>query len=78
MLLYAYAGISSRQVPKVMELSSLLWGGVDDRIPSHVTVIDWVEKCGLSLAEGSLRKKTAAEAYSLVIDMSRTTSVPIL
>ena len=61
-----------------MELSSLLWGGVDDRIPSHVTVIDWVEKCGLSLAEGSLRKKTAAEAYSLVIDMSRTTSVPIL
>lgn len=72
MLLYAYAGISSRQVPKVMELSSLLWGGVDDRIPSHVTVIDWVEKCGLSLAEGSLRKKTAAEAYSLVIDNSIT------
>ncbi len=55
-----------------MELSSLLWGGVEDEIPSHVTVIDWVEKCGLSLAEGSLRKNTAEEAYSLVIDNSIT------
>ena len=55
-----------------MELSSLLWGGVDDAIPSHVTVIDWVEKCGLSLTEGSLKKRTAEEAYSLVIDNSIT------
>ncbi|MBP5348627.1 MAG: hypothetical protein J6Y51_07835, partial [Bacteroidaceae bacterium] len=45
---------------------------MEDEIPSHVTVIDWVEKCGLSLAEGSLRKKTAEEAYSLVIDNSIT------
>ena len=55
-----------------MELSSLIWGGVDDAIPSHVTVIDWVEKCGLSLTEGSLKKRTAEEAYSLVIDNSIT------
>ena len=71
-LLYAYAGISSHQVPKVMELSNLLWDGVADKIPSHVTVIDWVEKCGLSLTMGSLKKKSAKEAYSLVIDNSIT------
>ena len=51
-LLYAYAGISSHQVPKVMELSNLLWEGVAENVPSHVTVIDWVEKCGMSLTAG--------------------------
>ena len=55
-----------------MELSNLLWDGVADKIPSHVTVIDWVEKCGLSLTMGSLKKKSAKEAYSLVIDNSIT------
>ena len=46
-----------------MELSNLLWEGVAEKIPSHVTVIDWVEKCGMSLTAGSLRKKNAKEAY---------------
>ena len=55
-----------------MELSNLLWNGVADKIPSHVTVIDWVEKCGISLTAGSLRKKKVKEAYSLVIDNSIT------
>lgn len=55
-----------------MELSNLLWEGVAENVPSHVTVIDWVEKCGMSLTAGSLRKKTAKEAYSLIIDNSIT------
>jgi hypothetical protein len=57
-----------------MELSNLLWDGVADNIPSHVTVIDWVEKCGMSLSVGSLKKKSAKEAYSLIIDNSITMS----
>ena len=55
-----------------MELTNLLWEGVAENVPSHVTVIDWVEKCGMSLTAGSLRKKTAKEAYSLIIDNSIT------
>ena len=55
-----------------MELSNLLWDGVADEIPSHVTVLEWVEKCGLSIAKGSLSKRTAREAYSLIIDNSIT------
>ena len=38
-LLYAFAGISSHQVPKVMQLAELLWNGITDDIPSHVTVL---------------------------------------
>ena len=72
MLLYAYGGLSSRQVPKVMELHNLIWGGLSEELPSHVTVIDWVEKCGLSTVQGSMSKKTAKEAYSLIIDNSIT------
>ena len=71
-LLYAYGGLSSRQVPKVMELHNLIWGGLSEELPSHVTVIDWVEKCGLSTVQGSMSKKTAKEAYSLIIDNSIT------
>ena len=55
-----------------MELSNLLWDGVADDIPSHVTVLDWAEKCGLSITKGSLGKRTAREAYSLIIDNSIT------
>ena len=58
-MLYAFAGISSHQVPKVMQLAGLLWKGITDSIPSHVTVLEWVEKCGLSLTRGCMKKKTA-------------------
>jgi hypothetical protein len=71
-MLYAFAGISSHQVPKVMQLAGLLWKGITDSIPSHVTVLEWVEKCGLSLTRGCMKKKTAEEAYSVIFDNSIT------
>ena len=71
-MLYAYAGISSHQVPKVMELAGLIWNGITDSIPSHVTVLEWVEKCGLSLTKGCMKKKPAEEAYSVIFDNSIT------
>ena len=71
-MLYVYAGISSHQVPKVMELACLLWNGITDGIPSHVTVLEWVEKCGLSLTKGCMKEKAAEEAYSLIFDNSIT------
>ena len=71
-MLYVYAGISSHQVPKAMQLAGLLWNGITDTIPSHVTVLEWVEKCGLSLTKGCMKKKTAEEAYSLIFDNSIT------
>ena len=71
-MLYAFAGISSHQVPKVMQLAGLLWKGITDSIPSHVTVLEWVEKCGLSLTRGCMKKRTAEEAYSVIFDNSIT------
>ena len=72
-LLYALVGVSSRQVPKILQLAGILWQGIDGKLPSHVTVLDWVEKCGLSLLQGSLRDVTAEQAnYSLIIDNSIT------
>jgi hypothetical protein len=71
-MLYAFAGISSHQVPKVMQISQLLWKGITDSIPSHVTVLEWVEKCGLSLTKGCMKKNTAEEAYSVIFDNSIT------
>jgi len=55
-----------------MQLAGLLWNGITDDIPSHVTVLDWVEKCGLSITKGCMKKKTAEEAYSIVYDNSIT------
>jgi len=55
-----------------MQLMGLLWNGITDGIPSHVTVLEWVEKCGLSLTRGCMRKKTAGEAYSVIFDNSIT------
>ena len=71
-MLYVYAGISSHQVPKAMQLAGLLWNGITDDIPSHVTVLEWVEKCGLSLTRGCMKKKSAEEAYSVIFDNSIT------
>ena len=71
-LLYAFAGISSHQVPKVLQLAGLLWNGITDNIPSHVTVLDWVKKCGLSITKGCMGKKTEEEAYSIIYDNSIT------
>ena len=72
-LLYAYVGVSSRQVPKILQLAGMLWNGIDGKLPSHVSVLDWVEKCGLSILQGSLKDKTAEQAnYSLIIDNSIT------
>ena len=51
-----------------MQLAGLLWNGITDDIPSHVTVLDWVEKCGLSINKGCMKKKTAEEAYSIIYD----------
>ena len=55
-----------------MQLAGLLWTGITDDIPSHVTVLDWVEKCGLSITKGCMGKKTAEEAYSIIYDNSIT------
>ena len=55
-----------------MQLAGLLWNGITDDIPSHVTVLDWVEKCGLSITKGCLKKKAAEEAYSIIYDNSIT------
>ena len=55
-----------------MQLAGLLWNGITDDIPSHVTVLDWVEKCGLSITKGCMKKKTAEEAYSIIYDNSIT------
>lgn len=72
-LLYAFVGVSSRQVPKILQLAGILWKGIDGKLPSHVTVLDWVKKCGLSLVQGSLRDVPAEQAnYSLIIDNSIT------
>ena len=37
-----------------------------------MTVLDWVEKCGLSITKGCLKKKAAEEAYSIIYDNSIT------
>jgi hypothetical protein len=37
-----------------------------------VTVLDWVEKCGLGITKGCMKKKTAEEAYSIIYDNSIT------
>ena len=71
-MLYAFAGVSSRKVGKVMQLAGLFWNGLSGKSPSHVTVLQWVEKCGLALAKGSLRDMSAGEAYSLIYDNSIT------
>ena len=55
-----------------MQLAELLWNGITDDIPSHVTVLDWVEKCGLSITKGCMKRKTAEEAYSIIFDNSIT------
>lgn len=34
-LLYAFAGISSHQVPRVMQLAGLLWNGITDGYTDH-------------------------------------------
>lgn len=60
-------------MPKALQLADMLWKGVGCQAPSHVTILDWVEKCGLSLTQGSLKDKTAEQAnYSLIIDNSVT------
>ncbi len=57
-MLYAFADISSHQVPKVMQLAGLLWEGITDSIPSHVTVLEWVEKCGQTSHGTAARERT--------------------
>ena len=37
-----------------------------------MTVLDWVEKCGLGITKGCMKKKTAEEAYSIIYDNSIT------
>ena len=71
-MLYAFVGVSLRQVPQILQLASMLWNGIGDRQPSHVSVLDWVEKCGLSITKGCMKKKTAEEAYSIIFDNSIT------
>ncbi len=71
-MLYAFVGVSLRQVPQILQLAGMLWNGIGDRQPSHVSVLDWVEKCGLSITKGCMKKKTAKEAYSIIFDNSIT------
>lgn len=69
-LLSSYVGCSLRQVPKALEVVSLVLGADLGRPVSHVTVKDWLEKCGLAVYDRSLKHHTAEEAYALIVDNS--------
>ena len=69
-MLSSYVGCSLRQVPKAIEAVSLVLGADLGEPVSHVTVKDWVEKCGLAVYGHSKRRQTASEAYALIVDNS--------
>lgn len=70
-LLYCYAGISSRQVRKSLECFSLVFDCQTDEIPSHQTVLDWVGKCGLDLNQSAHSGQSLKDIdYSLIMDNS--------
>lgn len=70
-LLYCYAGISSRQVRKTLECFTLVFDCQTDEIPSHQTVLDWVGKCGLDLNQSSHSGQSLKDIdYSLIMDNS--------
>ena len=48
-MLSSYVGCSLRQVPKALEVVSLVLGADLGQPVSHVTVKDWLEKCGLAV-----------------------------
>lgn len=67
-----YAGCSYRQVVKVMEVMSKVFGRVLPWIikdkPSHACIEDWVEKAGLAAMRS--KSKTLEGAYALILDES--------
>ena len=69
-MLSSYVGCSLRQVPKALEVVSLVLGADLGQPVSHVTVKDWLEKCGLAVYDRSLKRHTAEEAYALIVDNS--------
>ena len=56
-----------------MEVVNLVFGKLTDKIPSHQTVLDWVEKCGLSEYSKAKEKLSLSELdYAIVMDNSIT------
>ena len=68
-----YAGISSRQVRKCLEVLNLVFESTVMDLPSHQTVLDWVKKCGLSAYDNCRKRPSLKEAeYSIIMDNSIT------
>ena len=77
MLLYAYAGCSSHETRRVLEIVNLMFCGIAGKVPSHQTILDWVVKCGLSISKDVYKKESLRqlnsqmeEGYHIIMDNS--------
>ena len=68
LLLYVYAGVSLRGVPKVLEVFNKVTGASTGDVPSYTTVDTWVKKAGLSVLRKS--QESLDTAYALIVDES--------
>ena len=72
MLLYIYSGNSLRAVEKSMEVFSFVFPFLGLKVPSYVTVRDWVLKAGLDTYAHRCKHLPVDEAYAIVMDESIT------
>ena len=72
MLLYIYSGNSFRAVEKSMEVFSFVFPFLGLKVPSYVTVRDWVLKAGLDTYAHRRKHLPVDGAYAIVMDESIT------
>lgn len=72
MLLYIYSGNSLRAVEKSMEVFNFVFPFLGLKVPSYVTVRDWVLKAGLDTYSHRCKHLPVDEAYAIVMDESIT------
>ena len=71
-LMYVYGGCSLRSVVKNMEVVKFVVPFLDIKIPSFVTIRDWVLKAGLDTYRKRGKNMSIGEVYALVTDESIT------
>lgn len=70
--MYIYSGNSLRAVEKSMEVFNFVFPFLGLKVPSYVTVRDWVLKAGLDTYSHRCKHLPVDEAYAIVMDESIT------
>lgn len=70
--MYIYSGNSLRAVEKSMEVFNFVFPFLGLKVPSYVTVRDWVLKAGLDTYAHRCKNLPVDEAYAIVMDESIT------